>query len=102
LLNRFGPEVAAPAKLHVAAKRYLCQVDSEYRDKLSPASIQSLELQGGPFTADEAREFETQPYYREAVMVRRWDDEAKIPGLSVPGIDEYRDILLSQTPAELH
>jgi phosphonate degradation associated HDIG domain protein len=92
LLTRFGLQVAEPARHHVSAKRYLCRVDPEYLAQLSPASIQSLELQGGPFSAEETRAFESEPYYREAVMVRRWDDEAKVPGLKVPGLDVYLDL----------
>jgi [1-hydroxy-2-(trimethylamino)ethyl]phosphonate dioxygenase len=93
LRTRFGPQVAEPARHHVSAKRYLCRVDPEYLVRLSPASIQSLELQGGPFSAEETRAFESEQYYREAVMVRRWDDEAKVPELSVPGLDAYLDLL---------
>ncbi len=48
LAARFGPEVVEPVRLHVAAKRYLCTVDPAYYDGLSPASKQSLALQGGP------------------------------------------------------
>jgi [1-hydroxy-2-(trimethylamino)ethyl]phosphonate dioxygenase len=65
LLTRFGPQVAEPARHHVSAKRYLCQVDPEYFARLSRASIQSLELQGGPFSAEETRVFESEPYYRK-------------------------------------
>jgi [1-hydroxy-2-(trimethylamino)ethyl]phosphonate dioxygenase len=90
LSRYFGPEVAAPCRLHVAAKRYLCAVDPEYAGQLSPASVQSLALQGGPFTSAEARDFEQRPYYREAIRLRRWDDLAKIPGLDVPGLEHYR------------
>jgi phosphonate degradation associated HDIG domain protein len=93
ILKRFGPSVAEPVRDHVAAKRYLCRVDPEYLARLSPASIQSLALQGGPFTEDEAREFEARPYFREAVLLRRWDDEAKIPEISSPGLEGYRDML---------
>jgi phosphonate degradation associated HDIG domain protein len=96
ILARFGPAVADPVRDHVAAKRYLCQVEPEYLRRLSPASIQSLELQGGPFSVDEARHFETLPRYREAVMLRRWDDEAKVAGLEVPSIDDYREMLAVQ------
>src|ERR1700730_17622118 len=42
LSRHFGPEVAAPCRLHVAAKRYLCAVEPEYGRQLSPASVQSL------------------------------------------------------------
>jgi len=93
LLARFGPAVAEPVHLHVAAKRYLCRVDPDYYARLSPASVQSLALQGGPFTDEEAREFERLPWHREAVQLRRWDDAAKQAGLAVPGLEEYRRLL---------
>ena len=57
----FPPEVIEPMRLHVAAKRYLCATDAEYFATVSPASLQSLELQGGPFNADEVEEFEKNP-----------------------------------------
>jgi phosphonate degradation associated HDIG domain protein len=94
LLARFGPAVAEPVRDHVAAKRYLCRVDPEYYAQLSPASIQSLGLQGGPFSEDEASAFECLPRYREALQLRRWDDAAKVPGLPVPPLEEYRPLLL--------
>ena len=94
LLARFGPEVAEPVRAHVAAKRYLCRTDREYLAQLSPASVQSLALQGGPFNAAEAREFEARPWCRQAVQLRRWDDAAKQPGLAVPPLDEYRALLI--------
>jgi predicted HD phosphohydrolase len=34
----FGPDVTEPIRLHVAAKRYLCVVEPDYFDRLSPAS----------------------------------------------------------------
>jgi phosphonate degradation associated HDIG domain protein len=95
LRTRFGPAVAEPVKLHVPAKRYLCCVEPEYFAGLSPASMQSLELQGGAFTDEEAREFEKLPYYRDAIELRRWDDLAKVPGMHVPGLDAYEEALRS-------
>lgn len=93
LARHFPAAVTEPVKLHVAAKRYLCRVDPAYFSQLSPASVQSLALQGGPFGDDEAREFEEHQYYREAVRLRRWDDAAKIPGLDVPSLEHYRPAL---------
>ena len=93
LLARFGPAVAEPVRLHVAAKRYLCRVDPEYYANLSPASVQSLAIQGGPFTEEQAREFERLPWYRDAVQLRRWDDAAKQPGLGVALLEDYRELL---------
>ena len=90
LAQYFGPEVTAPVRMHVDAKRYLCATDPEYLQLLSPASVESLQLQGGPFNAEEARAFEQQPFAREAVRLRRWDDQAKEPGLDVPGLESYR------------
>src|SRR5262249_1655252 len=46
LSRYFGPHVTEPVRLHVAAKRYLCTVDREYRRTLSPASAVSLDQQG--------------------------------------------------------
>lgn len=90
LARAFGPEVAEPVGLHVPAKRYLCAVEPIYAAQLSPASVQSLALQGGPMSPAEVRTFEQHPYYREAVRLRRWDDVAKVPGLDVPGLAHYR------------
>jgi phosphonate degradation associated HDIG domain protein len=93
LARHCGPEVTEPVRLHVAAKRYLCATDAAYTNQLSPASQKSLALQGGPFDADEARAFEDNPYYRDAVALRRWDDLAKVPGMQVPSLDHYRPVL---------
>jgi phosphonate degradation associated HDIG domain protein len=89
LTQHFGPAVCDPVRLHVAAKRYLCAVDANYLALLSPASQQSLELQGGPFDAAGAKAFEAEPFYREAVRLRQWDDQAKIPKLQVPPLSHY-------------
>jgi phosphonate degradation associated HDIG domain protein len=90
LARGFGPAVAEPARLHVAAKRYLCATDPSYLDALSPASARSLALQGGPLPGDELARFDSQPHARDAVRLRRWDDAAKVPGLAVPGLEHYR------------
>src|SRR5579871_1803106 len=58
LAGRFGPEVVDPVRLHVAAKRYLCATAPGYLDGLSPPSLHSLELQGGPMSPGQARRFE--------------------------------------------
>ena len=66
LTHYFGPEVTEPARLHVAAKRYLCTVEPEYLRQLSPASQQSLKLQNGLFSPQEVQEFEQNPHFRDA------------------------------------
>jgi gamma-butyrobetaine dioxygenase len=90
LARYFGPEITDPIKLHVAAKRYACARSSAYINQLSPASLASLKLQGGPMTPREMAEFEKLSYFREALQLRRCDDRAKIPNLEVPGLDHYR------------
>jgi phosphonate degradation associated HDIG domain protein len=93
LRRYFGPEVVDPVRLHVAAKRYLCAVEPEYRAGLSAASVRSLHLQGGPMSPEEISRFEQEPWFRSAVAVRRWDDLAKVPGLEVPSLEHYRPCL---------
>ena len=89
----FGPEVSEPVRLHVAAKRYLCAVEEDYFDCLSPASVHSLSKQGGPMSGQEAAQFERTPLYRDAVCLRRWDDRGKVEGLEVPALAHYRRML---------
>ncbi|SVB62390.1 uncharacterized protein METZ01_LOCUS215244 [marine metagenome] len=88
-----GPAVTEPLMLHVGAKRYLCAVEPEYSDGLSPASVKSLRLQGGPFSEEEILAFELYPHYRDALRLRRWDDQAKISDLTVPDLEHYRPVL---------
>ncbi len=95
LSRHFGPGVAEPIRLHVAAKRYLCAVEPSYREQLSPASLHSLELQGGAYSPNEVRAFEAGPYAADAVRLRRYDDVGKVPGLPVPGLESYRALLES-------
>lgn len=93
LIEHFVPEVVEPIRLHVAAKRYLCAVDSEYFAILSPPSVQSLQLQGGPMTESQAAHFEQHPHFAEAIQLRRYDDQAKIPNLKTPSLEHYVDHL---------
>jgi [1-hydroxy-2-(trimethylamino)ethyl]phosphonate dioxygenase len=89
LAKRFRPEVSEPVRLHVPAKRYLLATNANYFAQLSPASVITLKLQGGPMAAPEVAEFETEPFYKEAVRVRQWDDQGKVAGLKTPGLNEY-------------
>ncbi|MGH7168843.1 MAG: HD domain-containing protein [Gemmataceae bacterium] len=90
LQHYFESAVVAPVRLHVAAKRYLCAMEPDYFTGLSPSSRLTLRLQGGAMSQQEIRSFEQEPGFRFAVAVRRWDDEAKVPGLAVPGLEHYR------------
>ena len=85
----FPAIVVEAVKHHVAAKRYLCAVNRDYHDALSPASVHSLMLQGGPMSADERAAFETNPHLEQILLVRSCDDRGKVPGLAVPPLDHY-------------
>ncbi|MEM7045504.1 MAG: HD domain-containing protein [Pseudomonadota bacterium] len=78
---------------HVAAKRYLCATDPAYFDRLSPASVHTLNLQGGPMSEDEVKSFQSHPHLEAIVQVRIWDDEAKEQDLPTPGFSHYAPIL---------
>ena len=93
LARRFPPAVSEPVRLHVPAKRYLLATDPAYLANLSPASVVTLKLQGGPMAAHEVAQFEAEPFYRDAVRVRQWDDQGKVAGLKTPGLGDYRALI---------
>jgi gamma-butyrobetaine dioxygenase len=88
----FVAEVAAPVALHVEAKRYLCARAPGYLESLSPVSLKTLGLQGGPMTAQEADAFEALPGFADAVALRRWDEAGKNPCLDTPDLDHFLEI----------
>lgn len=90
LSRLYGPEVTEPIRLHVPAKRYLCAVDPDYAATLSPTSLRTLDMQGGPFDASGVRAFIERPQARGALQVRRWDDRAKAPDAVTPDLDHFR------------
>ncbi len=89
LLLHFGPDVAEPVRLHVAAKRYLCTVEPSYASTLSPTSLKSFHDQGGEMSGSEVQEFRALPHYHLALQLRRWDDQAKDPNLETQPIDGF-------------
>ena len=90
-LRQYFPDaVVEPVRLHVEAKRYLCQAEPAYWAGLSQGSKTSLEVQGGIYSAASAAAFIAQPHARDAVMLRRWDDAAKTPKLKTPDLAHYR------------
>lgn len=93
LAQRFAPQICEPVRLHVPAKRYLCAVDAGYLAQLSPASVHTLKLQGGPMSAREVAQFESKRFHREAVRVRRWDDQGKVAGLETPSLRDYLKLI---------
>lgn len=84
-----GERVAALVGLHVLAKRYLVTTDPDYRVRLSPVSVASLAAQGGDMSRSEVEDFERRPYWREALLLRRADEAAKVAGRVVPGLEKW-------------
>ena len=93
LAQYFAPAVSEPVRLHVRAKRYLCATDPAYFARLSAASVHTLKLQGGPMSAHAVRQFEAEPFYKEAVRLRHWDDQGKVAGLRTPDFAAYRPLI---------
>ena len=93
LSRGFDRDVTEPVRLHVDAKRYLCTIEAGYEASLSDASLLSLRLQGGKMTLAELKAFATEPFGRQAVLLRRFDDAGKRPDWVVPGLETYRDML---------
>jgi predicted HD phosphohydrolase len=89
LASAFGAAVIEPVRLHVQAKRYLVAIDAQYATALSAASLHTLSLQGGAMSPDELTLFETLPFSSQAVALRRWDDQAKLPGRRTPPLGYY-------------
>jgi [1-hydroxy-2-(trimethylamino)ethyl]phosphonate dioxygenase len=89
LAQRFGHEISEPVRLHVAAKRYLCATEPDYRGALAPDSVTSLALQGGPMSDAEAREFLRLPFAAEAIRLRRFDERAKDVDANPPPLAHF-------------
>lgn len=77
----FGEKVSILISSHVWAKRYLVSCEPYYINLLSAASIKSFQLQGGIMSDEEVMFAREQPYFREALLLRRWDDSGKIVDL---------------------
>jgi phosphonate degradation associated HDIG domain protein len=85
----FGTNITGPVLLHVAAKRYLCYADPVYRERLSPVSQKTLELQGGVYSTAEAQKFISRPYAQDAIRLRLYDDRAKNVEQVTPPLEHF-------------
>ncbi len=89
LAPRLGESVAETVRQHVPAKRYLCATNPDYMGALSPDSTLSLELQGGPMSAEETAGFEARPFARDAIRLRGFDELAKDPEAKTPPFSHF-------------
>jgi putative nucleotidyltransferase with HDIG domain len=93
------PRVTELVRGHVAAKRYLVARDSRYLARLSEASRETLAHQGGGMSHAEQDAFESLPHHEDLLRLRSWDESAKDPRRSVPGLASYRSLLRSRLTA---
>jgi gamma-butyrobetaine dioxygenase len=93
LARWFGDEVTEPVRLHVDAKRYLCAAEPGYFATLSPASVHTLGVQGGPMSPAQVEAFTAHPFGADAVRLRRWDETAKDPQAPTPDFAHFRPLL---------
>jgi predicted HD phosphohydrolase len=90
----FQPAVTLPVLYHVAAKRYWTCIDQAYYDGLSISSKRSLEVQGGPFTPEEAEEFIALEGAQDAAALRLWDDKGKKKGMETPPLEYFKPYVM--------
>lgn len=90
----FPERVAKLVENHVPAKRYLCFRYPAYYNSLSEASRNTLSLQGGVMSDEEARRFEADPLFPTSILLRQWDEQAKEK--NVPLIDLSKMKLLAK------
>ena len=95
LKKYFKKDVLGPIKNHVKAKRYLAR-GSKYYELLSKASKISLKLQGGIMNNEEAIIFEKDEFFKNSIKLRKFDEVAKIAGLKIKSINEYKNLLESK------
>lgn len=90
-----GERVADLVELHVPAKRYLVAIDPAYHDRLSPVSVGTLGRQGGWMSVREQALFAQTPRSADAVVLRRCDEAAKVPGMPVAPLDGWIPALIA-------
>ena len=94
ILASFFPDLVTDCvRYHVAAKRYLCATKPDYFNRLSEASIHSLNLQGGPMNGDEVKDFATNPNLEEIIRVRFYDEAGKEPDLQTRPFSHYAPMI---------
>ena len=95
LKNFFQNKIIEPILLHVEAKKYLAR-NKKYYNNLSDASKISLKLQGGIMNEIDAKKFEQNKNYENAIKLRRFDEGAKQKNLKIKKIEDYKVLLNSK------
>ncbi|KAL5336935.1 alkaline-phosphatase-like protein [Aspergillus crustosus] len=88
----FSERVCELVGAHVMAKRYLVATDAGYWEGLRETSKRTLKYQGGGFTPEQIKDVQNDPWLEAKLAVRRWDDQAKIPDIAVPPLEDYEQL----------
>lgn len=90
----FPELVARLVESHVEAKRYLTYKNPDYFNRLSEASRQTLNYQGGVMSTEEAEKFQADENHALILKMREWDEKAKETRVPVPSLDKYKKMAM--------
>jgi len=91
----FSEKISRLIESHVAAKRYLTFKNPAYYAKLSEASKNTLNFQGGRMSSEEAKNFENDKFFSLYITLRGWDERAKEEHVPLPNLEKYRDMMIN-------
>jgi len=86
---------------HVVAKRYLISKCPLYYDSLSPSSKKTFLQQGGILNTTECGAFENNILFNEKLLIRKYDDRAKVKDKSIRDISHYEAMLRKLLAAKI-
>ncbi len=90
----FSEKISRLIASHVEAKRYLTFRYPSYYQRLSEASKNTLNFQGGPMTEKEATDFENEEWFPLYITLRGWDEKAKLEHVPLPDLEQYRAMMI--------
>lgn len=98
----FSKRLARLVGGHVDAKRYLTATNDAYMNRLSPASVETLKLQGGPMNAEDAEAYAGSPELKDMLRLRAWDEMAKDANWTGPRLASYRELMIRHLESNAH
>jgi 2-amino-1-hydroxyethylphosphonate dioxygenase (glycine-forming) len=90
----FSEKITRLIASHVDAKRYLTYKNPDYFDRLSEASKNTLNFQGGPMTPAEAEKFEQDELFHLFILLRGWDERGKEEHVPLPDLNNFRKLII--------
>ncbi|MEP7252808.1 MAG: phosphohydrolase, partial [Ginsengibacter sp.] len=65
-----------------------------YYNRLSEASKNTLNFQGGRMNENEAKDFKKDEWFPLYITLRGWDEKAKEENTPLPDLDHYRTMMI--------